>query len=203
MKVLVSKGGVLWGVLLLVGCILLVTGIFAQRKYASAVNFSQLDPNQYEYGDYVVGDIYSFLKKKVADSENAHGTGVSMEYIGFGTYEVYTIPIKNNTYVRIMVEDLETKNLLEAACIKEGEPIPFEGEIIKSPISLNKDWYAGIDGVDIGDIAPDFVIKQTDIRKKSNKIYCGVGILMIGIVLPFTGVLKNAILIENTMREKR
>lgn len=191
MNISISKSGIIWSIFVLLGCILLYQGFTAQNKYAKAVNLAELDRNDYEYGDYVVGDIDFFLKKEIS---NGKYTGASGSY--GADYEVYTIPIYENAYARIMVNDRETKKLLEAACDETVDPIPFEGILIKSPISVNHAWYEKISGVDVNNIAPDFVIVQKPLKRKGNMLYLGLEILFICLFLRITNTLEPVVAVE-------
>ncbi len=194
MRITIFKRGILWAFFFVLGCIFLFAGISAQWKYAKAISLSELDAEHYQYGDYIVSDISFFLKKEVSNLSSGNYSGVCEEYMAFGkNYDVYTVPIKNNAYVRIMVADSETKSLLESACKNDNDIIHFEGIIIKSPLTMNHKWYEEIRDVDIGSIAPDFVIKQTRIKNKRNMVYGGIAILLVCIFAFVTGVTKDAV----------
>lgn len=194
MKITISKSGILWILLLIWGFIFLFIGVRAQIKYSNAKDFLELDADNYKYGDYIVGDISSLLKKK---AENGQYLASSETYMTHGTiYEVYTVPIKNNTYTRIMVSDPETKELLASANTNIDVSVHFEGIIIESPLTTMNSWYKGIDNVSLNDIRWNFVIKQTQIKNKVHLTYAGIGILAICLVILFTGRLKDEIFTE-------
>lgn len=202
MLITINKGSILWTFFLVIGCMFLFTGISEQRKYAKAISLSELDAKHYKYGDYIVSEISYFLKKEVSNYSSGNYTGVCEEYITFGkSYDVYTVPIKNNAYVRIMVADFETKSLLESACKNENEIIHFEGKIIKPPLTINHKWYEEISDVNISSIVPDFVVKQTQIKNMPNMIYGGIAILIVCIFALLTGVTKDIEHIKSFMKK--
>ncbi len=184
----------MWTFFLVIGCMFLFTGISEQRKYSKAISLSELDADHYKYGDYIVSDISYFLKKEAGNYSSGNYTGICEEYITFGkSYDVYTVPIKNNAYVRIMAADSETKRLLESACKNENEIIHFEGKIIKPPLTINYKWYEEISDVNISSIVPDFVVQQTQVKNMLNMIYGGAAILIACIFALLTGITKDVV----------
>lgn len=194
MNITITKSGILWILLLILGFIFLCIGIPPQIKYSNAKDFTELDADKYQCGDYIVGDIHSFLKKK---GESGQYLTSSETYMTHGSiYEIYTVPVKNNTYIRIMVSDSETKELLDSASTNPDITVHFEGIIIDSPLSTMNSWYEGIDDISPSDINWNLAIKQTQIKNKVHITYAGIGILAICLVILFTGRLKNEIFTE-------
>lgn len=200
MNITISKSGIVWSILMVVGAVLLVRGVATRERFKEAVDFTELGSVNWEYGDYVIGDITSFLKFNVGGNNYR---GYSGEYNG---YLEYTVPVASHQYARLYVSSLETKDLLENACNQDTCSIPFVGVLSKSNFSVNYPYYESIEGLEREQIITDFVVVQTSEKRINTSIIAGAEIVVICLVLRFMGVLLPIFTIEKPMevsREKR
>lgn len=195
MQVSISRRIILWGIALLIGIAFLCKGISEIIRYDNAADFNELKAEQCRSGRYVVGEISDYLTIPLPNSASGSRSGVSNEVMTLGTvYSVYTVPIAENQYIRIMAADPDTKRLLGTSGLPEGVKVHFEGEVIPSPIELNEDWYHnGLSDFDTDRIIGDFVVREAVIHTKGRMMYGGLIILGTCIVLLFTGALKGSI----------
>lgn len=200
MNITISKSNIIWSILMVVGAVLLVRGIITRERFKEAVDFTELSSVNWEYGDYVIGDITSFLKFHVGGNNYRGDSG---EY---NSYLEYTVPVASHQYARLYVSSLETKDLLEKACNQDTYSIPFVGVLSKSNFSVNYSYYDSIEGLKREQIITDFVVVQTSEKRIYTSIIAGAEIVVICLVLRFMGVLLPIFTIEKPIevsKEKR
>lgn len=179
MSITVSKSGIIWCIVLLVGILLLGLGFFIDLKQKEPFDLSQLDADNIEKGMYVRGEIPYIL---VADG--AHGPVTNVN--GYVTYNIYNIPLKNDTYIRILVNRHKTKSQLGDFGAGPADPVPFEGIVVKAPRPLNMKWYENVDGLDVEQVIEDYEILQFERREISTLIKAGLAIIASCLIVRFS-----------------
>ena len=191
----ITKREIITAFFLIIGSIFLFKGIHSYYKMNHALSLDTLDEHLLKEGTYVTGDIDAYIGQKVYGSNRF--SGVSQTLITFGkTYDFYTIPVGQNSYITIMAYG-DLPDQLETFENGHGDNIYFEGIIVEPPINLNLKWYTDVDGFDTEKLIESFVIKEADFDRNKNLIYGGVILLAIAVLLLFSsGGIKSFVMEE-------
>lgn len=194
MSISVSKSGIVWCIVLLIGILLFGLGFSVHMKQKEPVEFSELDANNIEKGMYVSGEITYIL---IADGNLGSVTSVS----SYVTYNTYNIPLKEGNYIRILVNRSTTKNRLGDFGAGPADPVPFEGIVIKAPKPLNLEWYEHVDGLDVAQVIEEYEILQFERREISTLIKAGLAIIASCFIVRFSKLMpplfiKNELLVS-------
>ena len=193
-QILIKKSSIVWVFMLLLGFFLFFSGMDAYNKYKCPMEFENLNLDNLKKGMYVSGNIRECVKKNLAEVGPAEYSGVSCVHSAIGKeYDIYTVPLADNTYIRVMISDPDTKNRLRKLVNSEQETVYFEGEIAKFPMDDNYAWYQDIEGFDEEALEAGYVIKQEKIGEVYKRVYPGITILGLCIYLLMCGSLKGAI----------
>lgn len=193
MNVSFSKTGIIWCILMIIGCVLVGKGFLAQCRYYGALDFDELTSADWKYGDYVSDNITSIVKNKVSNKSYRACSG---EFDGY--YE-YTIPVGDNRYVRLRVGNYETYTLLEEACEQESFSIPFAGVISESSSSINNTFYESAGGIEPEQVITEFVIKQIEPSKVDHSLIYGFFLLLTCLAIRLTGILPPIVTVEEAI----
>lgn len=203
--VFITKREILTAILLIIGLTLLCWGInsYYKTNYKSnhALNLENLNEHMLKDGDYVLGTIDTYIGQELYGSNKF--SGVSITFITSGkTYNFYTIPFGQNSYICIMAYSKSLLSQLEAFENGHGEDVAFTGIIVEPPTDLNYNWYTNVEGFNTEDLIDSFVIRETDFERNKdiNKhiIYAGIILLAIAALLFFSaGGIKNFIMKES------
>lgn len=192
MDVTISKSGILWCLVLLIACLLLGKGFSNQARLWEATDLSELNATNWEYGDYVHGDITTFIK----DTDNRGCSGT------YDEFHEYTIPVSEGKYVRIYAGNNTTKKRLDEACRQDSFSIPFMGILKKNMIaslySRYDKFYDQVNDFDQEQIISDLVIIQTTRAQINNTLYLGAELFVICLALRLLGVLPPIIKAEKS-----
>lgn len=188
-----SKKSIITIVIFIFGLILLFKGINSNYKYNHALSLENLSESECKEGVYVVGNIDSYVGFKPKGSNTFTGSSHGLvTYIK--TYDFYTVPIVQGSYIRIMVSDKSTLSALKNFEEGKGESLYFEGEIIASPIDLNYKWYSSIEGFRAEDVIEPYVIKEINFESNKDIIYVGILLTVFSALLFFSdGGIKSII----------
>lgn len=207
MRIKIQKELIFFIVLLLSGIYCLFHGLCLLHKEKNALPLETLHKEDCTAGQFVTGNINSYIGKIISNSKDGYFSGASGTYLTFGKeYEFYTIPIKDNYYIRIMISDKNMIESLENFSYGKGNDIYFEGKIIKSPDELTYEWYEDVAefktaGKDV--IISEYVIIETDIKKLEKIIYPGIFFLILSLVqFYFMGGLSRFVVAENPDNEQ-
>lgn len=185
---------------LIAGIYFLISGTINFVKYYNVVSIDMLGEEQCKKGTYVNGYITEYVAKNVSETVNGNYTGVSCTYLNGLEYDFYTIPIKDNKYIQVMVSDRETKKRLEEFNAGCGS-VSFEGEIVATTISPNLKWYEGgisTHAVKEDNLLLEVVIRQSGIKDKSKAFFPGISLLLLAAYLLHDKSYKDTITIEHT-----
>lgn len=192
MDVTISKSGILWCFVLLISCVLLGKGLTNQARLWEATDISELTADNWEYGNYVRGEITTFIK----DTNNR---GCSATYDAF---HEYTIPVSNGKYALIYAGQKKTQKMLDDALYQDSFSIPFIGvlkkDITASVYTSYERFYENVEDFDREQIIPDLVILQATQMQINNTLYLGTELFVICLVLRILGVLPPIIKAEKS-----
>lgn len=194
--VFITKREILTSIIFIVGLIILFNGIHSTYKYNHALNLNTLEEYELKEGAYVIGNIDTYVGKKLYGSNNF--SGVSITSVIYGkAYNFYTIPVGQKSYICIMVYSKSLLEQLEAFENGHGENIYFEGEVIEPLTDLNLNWYTQIEGFRTEDLINSFVIRETNFGRNKHIIYTGALLLVMAALLFFSaGGIKNLVMKE-------
>ncbi|MBQ9143253.1 MAG: hypothetical protein IJX63_15910 [Lachnospiraceae bacterium] len=179
MSITVSKSGIIWCIVLLVGVLLFGLGFSVHLKQKNPVTLSELDADNIEKGMYVSGEIPYIL---ISNGNFGPVTTVT----SYVTYNTYNIPLKEEHYIRILVNRHKTKSQLGDFGAGPADPVPFEGIVVKAPRPLNMKWYENVDGLDVEQVIEDFEILQFERREISTLIKAGLAIIASCLIVRFS-----------------
>lgn len=196
----ISKREIFIAILLLIGLVLVFRGIRSSYKMHHALNLENLNERTLRGGDYVVGNIDTYIGQILYGSNRFDG--VSKTLITSGrAYNFYTVPAGSNSYICIMAYSESLLSQLKDFENGHGEKIYFEGIIVEPPPELNYNWYADVDDFNTDDLIDSFVIKESHFDGNKYVIYIGVLLLVTAALMFFdAGGLKNFVMedVENT-----
>ncbi|MCM1049855.1 MAG: hypothetical protein NC433_15680 [Clostridiales bacterium] len=194
--VFIGKREILTAIIFIVGLIILFNGIHSTYKYNHALNLNTLEESELKDGAYVTGSIDSYVGKNLYGSNKF--SGVSVTFLTSGkAYDIYTIPIGQNSYICIMAYSKSLLDRLEAFENGHGENAYFTGKIITPQFDLNLEWHASIDGFHTEDLIDSYVIKEINPERNKRIIYIGVLLIVVAVLLFFSaGGIKNIVMEE-------
>lgn len=196
----ITKRNILTLIIFLLGLYCLYRGIDSDYKYKHAIPLETLREQSCEEGAYVVGYIDSYLGMKVYGSNRF--SGVSQTFLSLAeSWDFYTIPVSENSYIEIMLSDKATKSALDDFTEGKGEGVYFEGEIIKPVIGANLNWYADLDDFDMDTLIQSFVIREAALEKKKDIAYLGIILLMIALLLFIAAGGINSLVIKELIED--
>ena len=198
--IFITKRETLTAILLMIGLVFLFKGIHSYYKIHHTLNLENLNEHMLKDGDYVIGNIDTYIGQELYGSNKFSGVSITFSTSG-KTYNFYTIPFGQDSYICIMAYSKSLLSQLEAFENGHGEDVYFEGLIVESPTDLNYNWYTNVEGFNTEDLIDSFVIRETDFERNKdiNKhiIYAGVLLLAIAALLFFgAGGFKNFVMKE-------
>lgn len=188
----ITKREILTVIIFIMGLLFLCKGINSYFKYEHALPLENLGEQKLKKGRYVTGNIDSYIGQIMYGSGKFYG--VSQGYITFGkTYEFYTIPVAQNSYITLMISDASVKERLDAFENGHGEGVYFEGVIVEPPIEPNYAWYTKVENFNTDNLITSYVVQEANLKRK-NTAYIGVLLLVLAALLFFdAGGLKNIV----------
>lgn len=192
----ITKREIFTAILLMIGLVLLFRGIHSYYKIHHALNLADLNKQTIKDGDYVVGNIDTYIGQILYGSNRFDD--VSKTLITSGrAYNFYTIPAGSNSYICIMAYSESLLSQLKAFENGHGETVYFEGIIVEPPTELNYNWYTNVDGFDTKNLVDSFVIKEAHFDGNKYVIYIGVLLLVTAALMFFSaGGFQNFVMEE-------
>ncbi|MDE6749830.1 MAG: hypothetical protein K2K21_12330 [Lachnospiraceae bacterium] len=192
----ISKREIITAVILIIGLLLLIKGTHSNYQMNHALRLDNLDEHELKNGTYVTGDIDAYIGQIMYGSGKFSGVSQSLTASG-KTYNFYTIPVGQKSYICIMAYSKSLLDQLEAFENGYGKNVYFEGIIVEPPTELNHAWYTHVEGFDTGTLIDSFVIKEVNFNRNKDLIYCSIILLAIAALLFFSsGGIKNFIMEE-------
>lgn len=165
------------------GMFCFVHGADSLLREKKSIELHALSERDCMKGQYVRGNVDSYLVKDIVNLGNGGISGVSQELVlGITEYAVCTIPIEGNKYIQIMFSDKDKVKALK----NNRKNIYFEGEIVLSPITVNYGWYEHINNCENfspENIISEYVIKEIQYAQKKEWMYIGLLLLAFSIIL--------------------
>lgn len=161
------------------GVVFLIYGIVSTHRFEKAVSFEQLTEKNCQAGQYVSGEITSYV---YMDMGKGNINGVSEEFINGGvTSYTYTAYIANGKMIRIITDNWEKRRELDNI-LSTDDPIKFEGKIEKASTNLNITWYNSVGVENTEDIIEAYVVKEADIRSGNKFVLGGLGCIVVSTI---------------------
>lgn len=201
----ISKRIVINIIIFVIGLVLLLGGVKSYYKYKHAIPIKDLNKWDCKEGKYVVGNIDEYVVKKMAGTDKYAGISSTLLTLTGKAYDFYTIPIAQNSYIRIMISDNSILEKLKNFTVGKGEGVYFEGEIINSPIEeLTLKWYDGIEGFNTEDLVKSYVIKEINIKSKKDLTYIGLLLVIFSVLLFYSsGGINSIVTKENDIDDTK
>ena len=201
--VYITKQEILTGILFIVGVLLFFHGIHSAYQCNQALDLNTLEAHELKEGIYVSGNIDTYIVKYFPENKKYLGVGQSYLNLLGKSYDFYTIPVGEKSYICIMASSQSLKEQLEAFEGGHGEPVYFEGGVTKPMIEINWAWYASIEGFRTEDLIGSFVIKETDFERNKDIIYIGVLFIAVAVLRFFSaGGMKSFMMEDRTTSPK-
>lgn len=158
--------------------------------YYHPTDFSDMNMSALRSGNYVECTIDQYVVKSLAPNSPNRYTGVSHSISKStfgGLYDVYTIPMADGNYIRIMINDKQVIDRLESFTKGAGEPVSVIG-VVKKNKDLNTpddlSWYEGVEDFDTDLICSDYVIEMAkSVSDMKNGLLSGIFILIFATLL--------------------
>lgn len=200
--IFITKKEILTALLFLVGSLMFFHGIHQAYKCHHALDLNTLEAYDLKEGACVSGNIDTYVVKYFPENNKYHGVGQSYLNLLGKSYDFYTIPVGEKTYICIMAHSKALIDQLKAFEAGRGEAICFEGEVIKPPIEINWKWYESIEGFHTEDLIGSFVLKETNFRRSKDFIYIGVLFIAMAVLRFFSAGGIKSFMMEEIADEK-
>lgn len=197
-NVSVTKRIILTAVIFIVGVIFLTVGLSSYYKYYHALNLETLDEQMLKEGKYITGNIDTYIggimyrTSQYYDISQTHLTT-------WKTYDYYTVPIEDNSYITLLISDESVKEQLDAFENGHGEKVHFEGIIIEPSSELNYELSENVGDFNPENLVNSFVIKEANLINR-NAIVWGIILLLLAIFLFFASGGSNSVVEVETDR---
>lgn len=174
-----TKELIIFLLFLLAGLYFFVYGLTSIYKEKNALKINSLDEYNCTKGEYVSGNISSYLVKNISNSGSGYTSGVSLVLIhGLKEYHFYTISMNDNKYIRVMISDENMLKQFEGILENDMKSVYFEGELVKSPVEIAYGWYENIDGFKVENIVNDYVINEVNYDKRKEYVFIGLALFL-------------------------
>ena len=194
-NVSVSRRIVITAIIFIIGFIFLCIGISSYNKYNHALHLQTLDEQLLKEGKYVVGNIDTYIVGITYGSNRYNGVS-EIHLTTRKTYDYYTVPIEQDSYIALLISDESVKEQLDTFEGGHGEDVYFEGIVIEPPTELNYEWNENAAEFNPENLVDSFVIKEAKLKKK-NATYLGILLLIVSIFVFFaTGGNKDFVTVE-------
>ncbi|MDE6663250.1 MAG: hypothetical protein K2K46_07875 [Lachnospiraceae bacterium] len=196
----ISKRIVFNIIIFVIGSVLLLGGVKSYYKYKHAIPIRNLNEWDCKEGKYVSGSIDEYIGQKleVGNKSIFMGSCTTLLTLTGKAYEFYTVPIAQDSYIRIMLSDKSILDKLKNFSEGKGEGIYFIGEIKASPIEAPIKWYDRIEGFSSADVVKSYVIREINIKSKKDLTYIGLLLVIFSVLLFYSsGGINNIVTKEN------
>ncbi len=190
-QIVLDKGVILAVFFILLGIAIFIWGDGLAQKINNPVTLKEMTETDCATLNYVDGEVTAYLKSWEYDvtmegdqnDGTQQTTGVSGNYnILLTNYDIYTVPVKDGKYIRILAGKDETKEGLEHF----NAAVPFHGFVIKTSRPLNKEWYSKIDKFNSSSVIADYMIMEFKGENLKSVKYIGVvfaGLALLSILM--------------------
>lgn len=148
-KYVITRRVAIWVIVFIISMFGVAINAVKMFQSSHPLPLSATSIGQLEKGDYVGVEIDKYAISLFSDPADGHYTGISQTYlIGPKSNYLYTIPYKNNKYVRIWITDRGTDGLLKEFYFGEGRPVPLIAVVGTNELEVNSTWYSWSDVTD-------------------------------------------------------
>lgn len=194
-NVSISKRIVITAIIFIIGLIFLCIGISSYNKYNHALHLETLDEQMLKKGKYVIGNIDTYIEGITYESNRYNGVS-EIHLTARKTYNYYTVPIEQDSYIALLISDESVKEQLDAFGDGHGEEVYFEGIVIDPPAELNYELNENAENFNPENLVDSFVIKEAKLKKK-NAAYLGILLIIVSVFVFFsTGGSKDFVTVE-------
>ena len=200
-NIYIMKNVVILFLLLLVGVYGLVVGMYNHWKVENAIPLKELTAQNGRVGMYVRGEIDSYAV--VPNGRNYKGE--SMMIMATPDYYGYTISVKEDSYIGVLISDKKMKEALDAFEKGRGAGIPFEGELVEYMSVAGEGWLKNVvtEGFSPDKVMKTYTLKQTDFASRKEVIYLGfIGLFAAILYYILMGSVRRNIIVEETIESK-
>lgn len=201
-----SKGYIVSFICLILGLYLCFDGLYAYYLKSTAIPIEALSPANCKAGQYVYGEIDSYVLANydTPNGKNYYGlsSGISFSPLG-GSMDEYTIPIKDNYFIRFLAASEDTKNALADFIYVQQHPCYIEGQVTAIEIGLNEGFYERCEqfrDTDYHDVViNDLCIQEISFDRRVGKGKKGIPIILISFALfLLSGGVKNLVEVQKS-----
>lgn len=199
-----SKGYIVSFICLILGLYLCFDGLYAYYLKSTAIPIEALSPDNCKAGQYVYGDIDSYVLANYDTAKGKHyyglSSGISLSPLS-DSMDEYTIPIKDNFFIRFLAASKDTKNALADYIYVQQHPCHIEGQVITIEIGLNEVFYERCEqfrDTDYRDVViEDLCIREISFDRRVGKGKKGIPFILISIALfLLSGGVKNLVQVQ-------
>lgn len=186
-----TKGYIVSFLCFLLGAYLCFSGLQAYYNKNSAIPLNMLSYNNFKEGDYVSGYIESYVHSgnDSFKGETYYGSSETFVSMSGVVYEMYTLPIAGNYYIRFSAATRDTIEALINFTFDQQDHFYIEGKIVRTDKELNDAWYENskeFHDRDFRDvIIKDFLISEINFDQQIGKAKYGLLFLLASIVMFF------------------
>lgn len=201
-----SKGYIVSLICLLLGVYFCFASLLSLMRKNAAIPLDELTPENCTLGQYVYGDIETFVSLR-SDSVPGGKANYGASQV-IDSVEVYTIPIAEDYYIRFMVTINSNKKELEEFNFTRENHLYIEGRIVRTTIELNDVWYersVEFENRDYHDaIIKDLCIIDMNFDKRIGRIKYGIAFIILSIVFFFfSGGVKNFVQVHEVVEDEK
>lgn len=195
-NVSISRRIVITAIIFIIGLIFLSIGISSFIKYNHALHLETLDEQMLKKGKYVIGNIDAYIEGITYGGNRYNGVS-EIHLTARKTYDYYTVPIEQDSYITLRISDESVKEQLDTFEDGHGEEVYFEGIVIEPPTELNYEWFENnIEDFNPENLVDSFVIKEAKLKKK-NAAFLGILLIIVSVFVFFsTGGSKDFVTVE-------
>lgn len=206
MRINITKGYFLSFLLAGIAIILLILGTKIRFDLAKNNKLEDLTLEDCQDCRYVTGTIREYAGCYINQRKQTF-SGAGIYYIDGllgAEYEVYTVKLKDGSYISVYIKDEDTLNCLNSYVNGIGKDAFIEGKITKLPTELNYEWLKSALGKSTKEeieklVSPVYAIIETDFSKEKKILDWGLLCLFLSAVLFLhCGGIRN-LLQKNTM----
>lgn len=194
-NVSITKRLIITAIIFIVGLVFLLIGTRSYYKYSHALDLETLDEQMMKEGGYIIGSFNTYIDG--ATYENNQFYNVSQTHLTtWDTYDYYTVPVGEDSYVVLLISDEALKEQLNTYENGRGKTVHFEGIIIEPPTELNYDWYKNVENFNPENLIDSFVVKEATLIQRNATIWGIVLMLLSAFVFVISGGSKSVVSVE-------
>lgn len=194
-NVSITKRLIITAIIFIVGLVFLLIGTRSYYKYSHALDLETLDEQMMEKGGYIIGSFNTYIDG--VTYENNQFYNVNQTHLTtWDTYEYYTVPVGEDSYVVLLISDETLKEQLDAYEKGRGKTVRFEGIIIEPPTELNYEWYENAEDFNPENLIDSFVVKEATLIQRNATVLGIVLLLLSAFVFVISGGSKSVVSVE-------